>query len=141
MKRITLQMASLLSMFAFTVNAQKIEKPLVADYLKGNYKAECLTELVDQGAFLRKCEFCTLGFDEKAQEYFVKNIEISFTADSLTINQYGKLTTVKYNGSKETNSFSFFYDKKYYNFKVFAYKEQFILEEDNGLLTVLTKLN
>lgn len=141
MKRNISLVVTLICIFSFNAIQAQQSKPIVNDYLKGKYKFECLEELVNQGEFLRKCELCTFVFDVATQTTSIKSAEVNFLSDSLVINVGEKVTTVKYNGSRETNTFSFFYDKKYYNFKVFAYKDLFILEEDNGLLSVLTKLN
>jgi len=108
-------------------------------YLKGKWTASCAMEVKDK-ASIRNCEICPFVIDpndkSKAE---TKDIEMNFQADSITINQNGKVTTVSYSRNKDNHSIGFSLNGKQYNFRVFFYNKQRILEDGDGLLVVLEK--
>ena len=108
-------------------------------YLSGKWTASCAVEILDY-ASIRNCQLCPFvnnPNDKSSGE--VKDIEMTFQSDSILINQNGKITTVRYTRNKDTHAISFTLNNKQYNFRMFIYNKQRILEDKDGLIMILEK--
>ena len=115
--------------------------PVSEMYLKGKWKAECAIEVADQ-ASIQNCQLCPFVIDPSDKSSAsIKDVELTFDADSLTLNQNGSVTQVPYTRNGDTHSFSFVLNKKKFTFRVFFYNKQRIIEDGDGLLVVLTKMD
>ncbi len=115
------------------------EGPISEMYFKGKWMATCAMEFMDK-ASIRNCEICPFVINPTNKSNAeTKDIEMDFKADSITINQQGKLTTVPYSRNTDTHATSFTLNDKPYNFRWFYYNKQRILEDSDGLLLVLEK--
>lgn len=66
---------------------------------------------------------------------------MNFLADSIVLNQNGKMTTVPYKRNTDNHSFSFTLDNKTYNFRMFLDHKRRIIEDINdGMIMVLEKV-
>jgi len=131
---------SLAAVFISAIVYGQSGTPFSEMYLKGKYTAACAMEVIDH-ATIRNCELCPFVIDPNNKSRAeTKDIEMTFTNDSLTLNQNGKITTVPYVRNKDNHSFSFTLDKKAYSFRVFFNSSQSIIEDSNGLLMVLEKV-
>jgi hypothetical protein len=108
-------------------------------YLKGKWSGSCATEIIDH-ASIRLCELCPFEIDpiDKSKGRFI-NIELNFLSDSIEFNQNGKITTIPFKRNKDNHSFSFILNEKQYNFRMFLYEQQRIIEDGDGMILVLTK--
>ena len=116
------------------------EGTLLSDlYLKGKWTAECPEEIMNRVGF-RLCELCPFVSVSKTSNLSrIKEIDLDFGADSLTLNQNGITSKVPYTRDKDNHSITFFLKEKQLHFRVFIYGDQRILEDEQGLLMVLTK--
>ncbi len=122
-----------------TIAHGQTEGPVAEMYLKGKYTATCAMEVVDK-ASIRSCEICPFVIDSNNKSNAqTKDVEMTFQADSITINQNGKVTTVPYLRNHDTHAFSFSLNNKQYTFRVFFYNKLRILEDSDGLLVILEK--
>jgi len=88
----------------------------------------------------RFCELCPFVSVSKTSNLSrIKEIDLDFGADSLTLNQNGITSKVPYTRDKDNHSITFFLKEKQLHFRVFIYGDQRILEDEQGLLMVLTK--
>ncbi len=110
-------------------------------YLKGKYVASCAMEVVDH-ATISNCELCTFVIDSSDKSRgSLSDIEMTFGADSLSLNQTGKNISIPYTRDKNNHSFSFTLNNKSYHFRVFYYDKFNLIEDDDGMIMVLTKVN
>ena len=108
-------------------------------YLRGKYRAECPMEVMNKASF-RHCELCSfMSFSNDKNTSMIKGVQLDFGTDSLTLNQHGKMTTVRYTRDTNDHSIRFRFLEKNYFFRVFIHNDQYILESADGLLMVLTK--
>lgn len=132
---------TLLSLFLLLNSAHgQDEGPISEMYLKGKWVATCAMEVIDK-ASMANCDICpfVINPNDKSQAE-TKDIEMDFQSDSLTINQNGKHSTVAYVRNTNTHAISFSLNDRHYNFRVFFYNKQRILEDGDGLLLVLSKI-
>ncbi|HMR45807.1 MAG TPA: hypothetical protein PKC85_03345 [Bacteroidia bacterium] len=131
--------ALLATVLMANIASEQDEGPVSEMYLKGKWTATCATEVLDK-ANIRSCEICpfVIAPDNKRSTE-IKDIEMTFHADSITITQNGKVTTVPYTRNKDSHAISFTLNNKQYNFRMFFYNKQRILEDSDGLLVVLEK--
>jgi len=110
-------------------------------YLSGTWSASCAVEILDH-ASMRNCELCpfVINAKDKSQGQ-VKDIELTFQTDTISINQNGKLSSVPYTRNKDTHAIRFTLNNKQYNFRMFIDDKRRILEDSDGLLLVLEKVN
>lgn len=112
--------------------------PVSEFYLSGKWTATCATEIVDKSS-IRNCELCPFVIDPNDKSSgTTKAIDLTFQNDSILINQNGKVTTVAYIRNKDTHAVSFTLNNKQYNFRMFLWGNERILEDSDGLLLVLT---
>jgi hypothetical protein len=127
--------------FISTVVKSQDEGLLSDLYLKGKWTATCPIEVVNH-ASIRSCELCNFVIDPNDKSKGEsKDFEMNFQADSIIINQNGKITTVPYTRNKDNHSFSFSLKNKQFNFRMFLYNKQRIIEDSDGLVLVLSKTN
>ena len=108
--------------------------------LSGKWTASCPPEILDH-ASMRHCELCPFVINPKNKSQGeVKDIEMTFQPDSVTLNQNGKLTTVSYTRNKDTHAVAFMCNNKQYYFRVFLDGERRILEDSDGMILVLEKV-
>lgn len=129
----------LLAIFS-TIISFSYGQPIAELYLQGKWKAECPMEVLDHASWIN-CQLCPwVQEPDKKSSGNVKDIEMTFGADSLTLNQNGTINTVAFTRDKDTHAISFTLSGKPYYFRVFLTEDQYILEDGNGLLMVLTKI-
>ena len=115
--------------------------PISEMYLKGKYTASCATEVLDHASW-HNCQLCPFVIDPNDKSKGeTKDIEMTFQNDSITFNQNGKITTVPYKRNPDTHAFSFTLGDKQYNFRMFLYNKQRIIEDSDGMILVLDKVN
>lgn len=141
MKNFKLIASAIITVFILTFVHGQDEGPVSEMYLKGKWDAECIMEVLNH-SLIRSCELCPWVVDpNNKSKASNKDIEMDFGADSLTLNQNGAITTVPFTRNKDTHAFTFALNSRQYSFRVFYYNKQRILEDNDGLLMVLTKVN
>jgi hypothetical protein len=139
MKKVFLAVIALLINISFAHSQDS--GPLSEMYLTGKWKAECTAEVMDRSG-LRMCELCPFTVDTASKSSGrVSDFELNFLTDSLVINRNGNEVTVPYTRDKDNHSFAFNLSEKQYSFRVFLYNRQRILEDSQGSLIVLTRVN
>ncbi len=109
-------------------------------YLEGKWEATCATEIIDRVS-IQHCELCffVLNPNDKSQAE-VKSLEMDFQKDSLILNQNGLRKSVPYQRDTNNHSFTFTLNEKQYNFRMFLYNNQRIIEDSDGMLIMLDKI-
>jgi hypothetical protein len=138
--KITLTLFTILSTILISTAVKAQDEGFLSDmYLKGKWNASCAVEIVNN-ASIKNCELCNFVVDAKDKSKAeTKDVELNFQADSLIINQNGNVKTVAYARNKDNHSFSFILNGKQYNFRMFLYNKQRIIEDSDGHILVLTK--
>jgi hypothetical protein len=111
-------------------------------YLKGKWKVQCIPEEISSRS-IQFSGLCATSLDTQVNvsSMHINNFEITFSNDSLTINQNGKTTTVAYKRTTNNYAFSFTFNKSKYSFRVFSLDKLTIIESKDGQLLGLTKID
>ncbi len=141
MKHALTVLAFIVAVCISNISQAQDERDFANLYLKGKWIASCPPEILDH-ASMQQCELCPfiINPNNKTQGS-VKDIEMNFLADSIVINQNGKLTTVPYKRNKDNHAISFTLKDKTYNFRMFLDEKRRILEDSDGMILVLEKAN
>ncbi len=105
--------------------------------LKGKWMASCPFEVVDISE-IQICPLCAFEIDPSDNSVNT-DFEMTFQADSITLNRKGNITMVPYQRNSDNHSIHFTCDHKEYAFRVFISEKERILEGSDGLLLVLHK--
>ncbi|HLG33832.1 MAG TPA: hypothetical protein VI757_03045 [Bacteroidia bacterium] len=124
--------------------AQGQNKGYISDlYMSGKWTATCATEIIDRAGW-RVCGLCVYPTNpnDSSSWQHADIIELNFLSDSLIITQDGRMTTVSWTRNTDNHSFSFIFNNKPYHFRMFLYgKQKRIIEDSDGMLLVLEKVN
>jgi hypothetical protein len=131
--------AILIAVFVSTIAHGQNEGRNQDMYMEGKWTASCATEIQDH-ASMKHCELCpfVINPNNKSQAR-IKDIGMNFFTDSIAFNQDGKMSTVPFRKNKDNHSFSFTLNNKQYDFRMFLWEEQRIIEDSDGMILVLTK--
>lgn len=108
-------------------------------YLKGKWIATCPTEIVNS-VTIRNCELCSFVVTPENKSLgMAMDIEMTFMEDTIVINRMGKVSVIPYKKNKDNHSIKFNFNNKDYDFRLFLYNDQRVIEDKDGLILVLTK--
>jgi hypothetical protein len=107
--------------------------------LSGKWKGSCPTAFENK-ATIRNCPICPFVIsEENPQLATLKDIDLTFTPDSIYISAYKDSGIVAYHMNTDNHSIRFHYGKYDYNFRVFYANQRVILEDADGLLVELER--